>query len=218
MLARELVANIKARFDIPSDVPLHMRLLYSGDARKKLRLSLDRALVDKLLSFIVDEMNAIPFCVQGTYYSGKLPSSDTEKNPIGPDLSVTWSIKGMQTMLASNTLINLNFHNYQYSDMQIIVAADTTRLKFLGKQRKQAHSWTGGFSSIGAPPGFVFHFSPIIQQSSNEPLLQIADAIVYLISHAFDPNNRNPAFPKILSNIRNIDVRPFIFKPDAEPN
>lgn len=207
--ASDSLRAIKKRYEIPETVPLHMRILFSGHARSKLGLTISREKIQGLLHDVVNEMNNLSFFLHGSYYRGPLPESPETDD--APDFRVTWSIKAMQSLLAKDALIRINFRDYKYSDMRIIVAEDPTRLPFLGKQRRQAHGWAGG-SDIGAPQGFVFHFSPLVRSPSTEPLLQLADLFVYAIAHALEPANRNPTFPSLLQAVNNIDVQPARFK------
>lgn len=108
-------------------------------------------------------------------------------------------------------LIPLNLQRYGYTDLKIVVSREATILPFLGKQRRQAHRWARGFSSVEAPPGYVYEFEPIVLKPEDEILLQLADLVVYLIAHSFDRERLVLRQRAILEKVRNIDVKPFRF-------
>jgi len=208
--ARHSLLCLKEKYRIPSKIPLHMRLLNNFFYRKKNDLQhLTASLLDKLVSDIIDEMNKLPFMVKGSFFSGEMPK-DLEDD--GQGLSVEWSDKGIQSMLAKSALTPLNLEKYQYKDLRIIIAEDKTVQKFLGKNKRQAARWARGFSSIEAPPGYVYEFDPIIQKSSEEILLQLADIMVYAIAHTFNEKASN-SYREQLEKVRNINVQSFMFSP-----
>lgn len=205
--ARHAVQTIKAAYAIPAAVPLHMRVLTNPAARRKAGLeNLTTEAALSAVSDIVSRMNDLPFLVKAAYTRDPLPPDDEFPDET---MRIRWSEKGMLSFIAKFALIPLNLQSYSYTDMHITVASDATRTPFLGKQARQAASWISGFSDVGAPSGMVYKFEPSIVNTADELLLQVADLIVYSIAHAFAPQNRNPFFPKLLTNLRNVDVRPF---------
>jgi hypothetical protein len=205
--ARESIVAIKKRYRVPDGVLIHMRQLTNAGYRKKSELGhLNDKLLFQFVSEIIDRMNEIPFFVKGSYFTGELPRNVTDD-----EFSITWSDKAMQSMLAKSALIPLNLQRYAYPDLKIVVSRDATILAFLGKQRRQAHRWAQGFSDIDAPSGHVYEFEPVILKPEDEVLLQLADVMVYLIAHSFDPERPSLRQRAILEKIRNIDVTPFRF-------
>jgi len=209
--ARHSLLNLKEKYRIPDNVLLHMRLLNNDIYRSKNKVQhLAGNVLTELLSDIIDEMNKIPFLVKASYFSGTLPNDSGDEQ----GLDVVWSDKGVQSMLAKDALIRLNLKNYQYEDLRIIIAQDTTKIGFLGKNRRQAARWARGFSDIGAPSGYVYEFVLIIEEPSEEILLQLADIIVYMIAHAFDNEKASKDYRVILAKIRNYDFNPIVLSPD----
>lgn len=66
--------------------------------------------------------------------------------------------------------------------------------------RKGCHRWRltdgmySGFLDIGAPDGYVFQLQPTILNADNEPMLQLADIVAYVCSHAADKSTENTFF------------------------
>jgi len=206
-LAREKLYALKGMYKLPDDIGVHMRLLTNAVYRQKKGLvHLSDELLSQFASETIDRMNEIPFLVKGAYFSGSLP-----RDIVDDELSVKWSDKAMQSMLAKSALMPLNLQRYQYVDLKIVVSSDSTMLPFLGKRRRQAHRWVRGFSSIEAPAGHVYEFKPLIMKPEDEILLQLADLVVYLIAHSFDTEKISLGQRLILERIRNIDIQPFRF-------
>lgn len=180
-IARRSLLDIKEKYKIPPNVLLHMRLLNNEFYRNKNGIQhLTGTIMTKFLSDIIDDMNKIPFLIKGCCFSGELPKDIDDE-----ELGVVWSDKAIQSMLAKAALIPLGLEKYEYKDLRIVISQDSTKVRFLGKNKRQAARWTRGFSAIGAPSGYVYEFDPLIQDPTEEVLLQLADAVVYMIAHAF---------------------------------
>jgi hypothetical protein len=207
--ARNTLFNIKEKYNIPENIPLHLKFINDGRYKKENNLAhLTENKVLELINEIIEEMNKISFLIKGAYYNGILPKD----RDYGDGFKIKWSDKGMQSILATFSLIPLNLKKYSYEDLKIIVSRDSSVISFLGDKRRQTNRWANGFSSIGAPEGYTYKFDPIIKSNSDDILLQFADIIVYSISHAFDIEKMKLSYREILYKANNIDIKPYNIK------
>lgn len=210
--ARATLRILKAEFRIPAAVSIHLKDWRSGHFRQKNGL---KHLEDRdVLRFVEDaiyRLNALTFFVQARYWSGALPI-----NQVHPTMGVEWSHKAMQAFLAQTALVELDLRHYTREDINVVMSRDSTMIQFMGARRRQAHGWVSGFSSIGALPGYVYRLEPKVQRAEDDLLLQFADSIVYLVSHAFEPDQRAGQYRRILNMARNLDVRRMTFTSEPE--
>jgi hypothetical protein len=88
------------------------------------------------------------------------------------------------------------------SECRIYTSKDSTRINFIGKERKRADKWYAGFSGIGAKENTVFGIEPIILNNSDSQMLGVADIFAYLCSHAMEKECRETFFREQLSKIK----------------
>ena len=208
--ARATLRILKAEYRIPEAVTIHLKDWRSGHFRQKNRLKhLEDRDVMRFVEDAIHRLNALTFFVQGRYWSGTLPI-----NQAHPTMGVEWSDKAMQAFLAQTALVELDLRHYKREEINVIISRDSTMFRFMGARRRQAHGWVSGFSDIGAPPGYVYRLEPRVQRAEDDLLLQFADSIVYLVSHAFEPDRGAGEYLRILDMARNLDVRRMTFKPN----
>lgn len=197
--------SLKKRFRIPDTVPLHCRVLFSGDQRKKFGLNhLNPNDVKSLINRAISIMNRAPVLIR--YCFGNL----TEwQNAVGKEIElynrdkndamvtpITSDPKGIMSILMQGCFAVApdGSQGPTASECQIITSQDSTKVRFIGNQRKRADRMYSGFSSIGAPKGQVFRLNPTILKADDEILLQVADIASYICSHATSELERDQFF------------------------
>jgi len=214
--AIDSINRIKRSFKFPSDKPIHCRILFNEHARKK--AGLDHITVSdarKMLNEIIIEMNS--YRVLNRYaifdYNCGHPlfkenqnseiifKNDKDNSSIKK--TVQAEPKGILSML-----MQLCFavgpdgkHGPQASNCQIYVSEDKTKIKFIGEKRTRADSLYFG-SSVGTSNDPANKIEPMIDESSNRAMFQIADIYAYCTSHARCNEYRGTFFKEQLSLIK----------------
>ncbi|MCW8449755.1 nucleoside triphosphate pyrophosphohydrolase family protein [Legionella quinlivanii] len=212
------IKRIKKIYRIPEHVPLHSRVLFSGNARDKEGLShLNPYMIKNLIIKIIDLINRTPMYVRYATCSLKehedfFTKSGTEIELSDKDaelkqkLLVTPDPKGLLGLLAHFSLATPPEDPQipGYDKCQIIISKDPTKVKLFGSQRRQAHYWSQGFSDIGSDGDTVYKMLPLVQEMKETLMLEIADIVSYICSHALDnsTDNKNLFFLEQLNRIK----------------
>lgn len=199
------LAALKRRYRIPDAVPLHCRVLFSGDQREKAGLGhLTPQSAKQIFERVITIMNRGPVFIR--YAVADLAECKAamgnelqmyNKNGIESDrLSVIVDPKAILGLLMQTCFAVPadGSEGPTSSQCTIYVSSDATRVKFIGPQRKRADRMYSGFSSIGAPEGQVYQLSPIAVKEEQQPLLQLADIAAYTCSHAIEACETNSFF------------------------
>ncbi|MCW8409781.1 hypothetical protein OQJ13_12455 [Legionella sp. PATHC035] len=226
------VKRLKKLYNIPESTPLHSRVLFSGHARDKAGLShLTPYMIKNIITKIVDLINRTPmylryaFCNLSEHVSffeqmeSRIELSDKDKQlkkeiPLNPDP------KGLLGCLAHLSLATPPKDDRvpSYEKCQIIISEDRTKVKFLGEHGRQAHKWSEGFSDIGSDGNTVFKMQPVVQKFKENLMLELADIMAYVCSHAIGTHG-NPFFLSQLNRVKNwTSARYYTREPSIENN
>jgi hypothetical protein len=116
------------------------------------------------------------------------------------EVPVKFDVKGILGLLAQMSLASqLGGKVPNVEQMEVFVALDSTKVKFLGDKARQAHYWARGFNDMGTGP--VLYTAPNIGGCASE-LFEIADVIAYMCSHAAHGKAEQPFFHELLSSVR----------------
>lgn len=218
-IIRELEA-IKTLFSFPTEVTLHCRVMFSGDQRRKAGLShLTREGIESIVIRCLLLLNNAGVHVR--FSSGSLQEF---KDTMGNTLTMWDHVnatklhaplhhdpKGLISLLSQMCLMvpapDRRFARSE--EWEIVVSKDTTPAKLIGKGSRQAHHLMNGFSSIGAPEGQVFQFTPRISTEATHPLLQLADVAVYALCHALDGSEKAAFWRSQLPSLRQLHHIPY---------
>jgi hypothetical protein len=206
------LADLKDSFKIPREIPLHCRVLFSGDLRRKTGLGHllpcdAQSIVARAVTIMNDTWITLRYA-RDTYSQMKQRlgsqielTHETDGTKI--TLPVNADSKGFLSMLMQASLMpNPGPHVPALTDCEIIVAEDYTKVGFIGPGRKRADRMYNGFSDIGAPEGGVFQLNPTVLKAEGAPLLQLADIAAYICSHAADAAAPRNFFREQLSLVR----------------
>ncbi len=200
--AKKALNSIKKKFHIPIDVPIHCRILFSGDQRKKANLdhiSPDR--VKLLISHLIDEMNQVPCLLRYSYCI--LPESGEiflkvidEHHKIVHD-----EPKGVLGILSQACFLPIRNQPYAPGAelCEIFASRDKTKIRFIGKQRRRADAYSSGFSI--ERPGSKERVRITFNIGEHE-LQQVADVYAYTCSHALSKECRDDFFKNQLNKVK----------------
>jgi hypothetical protein len=195
--AKQVLEQLRQQYCIPPTLPIHCRVLYNPDARRKYGVGhLDEAAINELIATLVSRMKSVPVACR--FASTLLPN----RYPLVDSADPSWVLpnepKGVLGILmqACFAVSADGSEGPSASECEIFVSADRTKIRFLGTKRYQAHRGYSGFSDVDAPTGQVFHIEPHVISDDKwpeQPLLQVADVFAYICSHA-DPELQGEGF------------------------
>lgn len=202
------IGDIKKRFNIPDNVEIHCKDLRLEVSRKKLGLQhlTDRD-VESIYRNVVTLINQCDVLVKyGLAFEEKIRalwdagSIVLEGADTTVEVPVKFDVKGILGMLAQMGLASQPGGKVPNVDqMEVYVAPDSTKVKFLGDKARQAHYWAQGFNDMGTRS--VFYTTPNIGGCPLE-LFEIADVIAYMCSHAAHGKVEQPFFHGLLCSVR----------------
>lgn len=201
------VRDIKRRFNIPDDVEIHCKDLRLEVSRTKLGLQhlTDRD-VESVYRNVVTLINQCDVLVKyGLAFEEKIKafwdsgSIVLEGGGTTVEVPVKFDVKGILGLLAQMGLASPGGKVPNVEQMEVYVASDSTKVKFLGDKARQAHYWAKGFNDMGT--GAVLYTAPNIGGCPSE-LFEIADVIAYMCSHAAHGKAEQPFFHELLSSVR----------------
>ena len=203
--AHSILTAIRREYRIPPTTPIHCRVLYNSDARKKHGVDhLDQPTVDALIAALVGQLKDVPVACRFAWTA--LPDRDPLVNSTDPSWILPSEPKGVIGLLmqACFAVAADGGEGPAASESEVFVSADPTKIRFLGDKRYQAHRGYGGFSDVDSPPGQVFDIRPHIVTANRwkeQPLLQVADVLAYICSHADPLLNRDDFFTRLLKGM-----------------
>jgi len=197
------INGIRAEYKFPETEPIHCRILFSGDQRKK--RNLDHIDFRSLISRLIEEANKVPILCR--YCHTNLPKNKIMHEKYEDFPQITNDTKGILSILLQGCFaVAANGTEGPTSkDTQIFVSGDKTVIKFIGDTRKQAELHYSAYSEIGASEGEEFFINPHIIQNAdwkNYPLLQLADIYSYICSHALNTKDETNYFLKEFKKIK----------------
>lgn len=211
--AEERLQNLKFLFKIPQEIPLHCRILFSGDARKKAGLNhLKQNDIQSIIRRAVRIINRTPMVLR---YGRDIVSRFRES--IGEEIEFTHHLDGSKLRVPvqpdPKALLGMMMQTCfmvppdgsagpTASQCEIIVAEDPTKVRYIGPRRRRADGMYAGFSDIGAPAGSVFQLQPSPKKARDIPMLQLADIAAYICSHAYGDRDQANIFQQELGKIR----------------
>lgn len=206
------IASIKKRFRLPQSTPLHCRVLFNPDNRRRAgleHLSTEhaRSVVASAITAIVEARSFVR-CAITTVEDARAALGDTMVFRSSVD-DATYSMpvgndpKGLFGLLMSIcTLDDPVDHNVPKSiESEIFVASERSKVQFLGRA-KRADSMLSHYSEIGTPEGVLHQLTPNIAEADEHPLLELADIVAYVCTQAHDSDLKFPYFPQQLARMR----------------
>jgi hypothetical protein len=212
--AEERIKIIKERYKIPQKEIIHCRVLFNEKAREKHQLNhLTRKQIFEIIEKIVRVVNKMPMILRYSYYQLPKEGHGAEDTSITLDLQnndgepteteIHLKRKGILGLLMQSCFLIPpdGTKGPPASECEIIISEEKSKTKFLGNQKRQAHGWASGFSAVGAPRDKVFKIEPTIAKSNEHDLLQVADVLAYICSHAISGEDSQAFFKRQLANI-----------------
>jgi len=202
------VKDVKQRFGIPADIDIHCKDFRLACSRSKLGIEhLSDVDVENVYRNVVTLINNCDVLVKyGLAYEDKVRGFWSEgtitleggDSPV--EVPVRYDPKGILGVLAQTCFASAPGagHGPSVEELEIFIAPDSTKVKFLGGAR-QAHNWARGFSDMGT--GIVHEVTPNIGGCAKE-LFEIADVIAYMCSHAAHGKAAQPFFYGLLSSVK----------------
>lgn len=202
------VKDIKQRFRIPDDVDIHCKDFLHECSRSRLGIHhLSNTDVESVYRNVVTLLNqcdvlvkyglAFEDKIRGIWDSGTLVLEGGDSTV---EVPVRYDPKGILGLLAQTCFSSAPGagHGPSAEELEIFIAPDSTKVKFLGGAR-QAHNWARGFSDMGT--GTVLEVVPNIGGCPKE-LFELADVIAYMCSHAAHGRAKQPFFYGLLSSVK----------------
>ena len=211
--AAKRIRGIKDKFRISPEIPIHCRILFRKEQREKhglAHMSDDDA--RSLVRMVIVEMNKIPVALRFAFMN--IPNVDMGAegritlNHVSDgsaiDLPLKCDSKGFLGLLMQSCFAVSpdGREGPPASECQIYTSEDSTRITFIGKERKRADKWYTGFSDIGAKENTVFGIEPIILKNSDSQMMGVADIFAYLCSHAMEKECRDSFFREQLGKVK----------------
>jgi hypothetical protein len=211
---------IKAHYKYPAGVPLHCYVLFNGFQREDAGLDhLSRKDAEDIVTRCLMLMNNEGMHVR--FSNGSLQQvKDTLGNAMTMwdhvkneklEVPLNHDPKGLISWLAQMCLLvpapDRRFARAE--DWEVVISQDTTKVKWLGKGSRQAHNLINAFSSINAPEGDFYQFTPRISNEATHSLLQLADVAVYALCHALDDSEKEAFWRTRLPTIRLLHRVPY---------
>lgn len=225
---REL-RNLKKKFKFPDGVPIHCRVLFSGQQRDKRGLGhLTRDDPMRVIHHCITLINKYDLFVRYAYareenwktlWGGKNVLELFNDAGQVVEHSVATNPKGVLGMLAQacwTTSGNLNAP--KAVDCEIYAAKDTTMTGFMGDKQKQAHNWISGLSTVDAPEGQWLDIRPSFEPGEYGALLDLADVAAYTFCHALHGRAIEPKFVEVAERVRWWSRAEFHLDPNRLPS
>ena len=202
------VKDIKQRFRIPDDVDIHCKDFRHEYSRSKLGIQhLSDTDVESVYRNVVTLLNQSDVLVKyGLAYEDKVRGVWDEGVMVlegggsTVEVPVRYDPKGILGLLAQTCFSSApgSGHGPSAEELEIFIAPDSTKVKFLGNAR-QAHNWARGFSDMGT--GAVLEVIPNVG-GCPKGLFEIADVIAYMCSHAAHGKAEQPFFHELLASVK----------------
>lgn len=193
---------VKEKFKIPADTPIHCRVLMHKHAREKAGLGhLTEHSAKAVIGHIIREINRSQCGLR--YAWTEFPEKPVVVPPQEGMHQIPFEPKYVLGMLAQGCFgVALDGSQGPLANQcEIVVAEDRTLISTGNKSRSQAHKATSGWSDIGAMPGQLHRIEPRVSTAVQEPLLEIADVLAYMCSHAFRAGPSRDFYSEQLSRL-----------------
>lgn len=205
---------LKERYEIPFDVPLHCRILLHEHPRAKAGLAhltdLDgRSIIDKAVNIINKNSILVRYSTANLEVTKGILGSEVTLEDINDGDPVTLSVNADPKAILALCMQGCFAVSSNGSDgptakqCQIFAAADSTKVQFIGNERKQAHNRYQGYIDDKSENGMVFQLSPEIATVSSAPILQLADIVSYIYSRAMRGKESDLFYKKQMNRIIN---------------
>ncbi|OYD77971.1 UNVERIFIED_ORG: hypothetical protein BDU10_3094 [Burkholderia sp. CF145] len=205
---------LKKEFGFPLLTPIHCRVLFSGDQRRKAGLSHlsfhdARSLVARVITAVNDIEGHVRYAhtslngfanTMGEEISVWDPAIDTFRPQ-----AVNADPKSIMAALMNMCIITPPKDPSIPSPYlwQVIASRDATKVPALfGDGFRQAHHAVDMFSDIGVSAAKSLKLRPVIADVKEEPLLQVADVISYVCAHAIGGDGSDPFWKEQLQRVR----------------
>ncbi len=190
-MAKNILNEIKDKYKIPHTIPLHCRVLFSGDQRRKQGLAhLDVDDVYSCFHDVLNKMKLLRVLCRFSYATRPAIPTLTEKDEAFP-LTILNRDKMIQGILAQ-ACIHMGPGYPSPENLECWFSEDTTLTEVaLEVPRQQAQKGYQGFSEIGTPSGSHNRFEPHVVRWADEPMLQLADIYAYLAANAMEEKRAN---------------------------
>lgn len=209
--ARRKLDQIKSRFNIPTATVLHCRTLFNGRQREKMGLShLNpgdvRAIVAQTITAINEVRGRVHYAVQNFPDFAKRLGSELhlQSNDGSPSVTLPVSVepKGLLGMLAVACfpLGQFDVNGPSAAQCEIFVSEDRTKISFIGERRSRADSLYAGFLDTGTA---LMQLNAHVVAADADPLLQLADIVAYVCSHAATLDSENGFWREQLARVVN---------------
>lgn len=218
--ARGILAAIRNEYRVPPRIPIHCRVLFNSEARKKHGIDhLDQPAVNALVTDLVRHTTDVPAACRFAWTA--FPDRDPLVDSSDPSWVLPSEPKGVIGLLmqACFAVAADGREGPPATESEIFVSADPTKIRFLGDRRYQAHRGYRGFSDVDSPVGHVFDVTPHVVPAdrwAEQPLLQLADVFAYICSHADPSLNGDDFFTRLLKGMR-WSRATLVLKDQAEP-
>jgi hypothetical protein len=202
--AEKRLRYVKKRFRIPEGTTIHCRQMFNGMAREKAGLGhLNQLSVQSLVAHLITEMNELSFMVRFSYCDfAEAEAAFTNETNTDAPIKVYPEKKGILAMLMQACFaVEADGKAPLPHDSEIFAAADSTKIRFAGDQRRQAHNLYSGFGDLGDPSN-LYRLEPRIVEAHEQPLSQVADVVAYVCSHAVASGTQHSFFTQQLQRIK----------------
>lgn len=206
------LGRIKRKFKFPPQTPIHCRALFNEHQRKKAGLGhLSDDAPIQILHHCVTLMNEYRLFVRYAYAreaawkniwggADTVELSDSNGNTVEHPVSA--DPKGILGLLAQACWTYTgNLNGPKAADCQIYVSRDETKTRFIGEQKKQAHNWTVGLSTVEAPDDCWYEIKPALDFGEYGPMFELADIAAYIFCHALHGKRKQLKFVELAERI-----------------
>ena len=167
--AEEAVASAKGGVGVDSAVPIHSRVLFSGDARKRSPwAAVDPARIATMLENLCDQLFAIT--EQAIVAAAPM---DYPSAVAAPDVVTEMNERSPSSTLYGAVQVRLR-ERYGDGGFETIIDPDTTQIPF-GSSNRRADRTRGIFVAIG----------PVVAERPKPVLLEIADLYAWCTARAY---------------------------------
>ena len=203
------IYQLKKEFDIPQNVPIHLRNLLSGQYRAKHNITnFNQTRQAVFYRKAINLLNRTKCFARFTYTlipeSGRLLP---ENNPTD-QIQIVEDRKVILHQMAAACLIPYSENGIQLfsvTDFEVFISKDKTKVKLeKSGRRRQAHFMSEALIPTSHPPrqDSYARLKPVFEESKDNIFLQFADVLVYILAHAHSKKNEHKVFKYQASRIK----------------
>lgn len=200
--AKKIITKVKKKYMIPKKIPIHCRIMFSGDQRRKKGLGhISIVRVKQLVSQIIDEMNDVPCLLSYAYCevpeTGKIFLDVIDKE----EKKVHDEPKGILSLLSGSCFTPRKdvVQALGIEQCEIFASEDKTKIRFLGKDRRRADRYLSAMAFEDKKNQTKKHLRPHVKDHF---LQQVADVYAYVCSHALSKNCEDAFFKEQLDKVK----------------